>query len=226
MNDAGSNGDVTGKGVAGKGQVLEAIDRAVARVENGFVFIAACFIFILMLFLTAEVVGRKVFNAPIPGAIDWVEVWMATFAFLGVAYCQRLGGHVRMEMVVAKLGGRLLWWVEFFAVCVAFVYVCIIVRHSFKHFLRAWQWGDSTIDVQLLTWPSKLIVPVALSLLAVRLLLNMWGYARLALNPQLRPVAVPIIKNVAEQARDEIQEAMGHDADRPGGTENGGHAKQ
>ncbi len=54
------------------GGVLGAIDNVVAYVENAFTYVAASFIFILMFFLTAEVIGRKVFNSPIPGAIDWV----------------------------------------------------------------------------------------------------------------------------------------------------------
>ena len=194
------------------GGALGAIDKVVSWVEDFFTYVSATFIFILMFFLCGEVVGRYVFNAPIPGAIDWVEVWMATFAFLGAAYCQRLGGHVRMEMIISKLHGKTLWWIEFFAVSVGFVYVCMIVFHSFKHFLRAIEFGDSTIDIQLLTWPSKLIVPVALSLLAIRLLLNMWGYARLALNPDLQPVAVPVMKDAAEIAREEIEHGLGHDA--------------
>lgn len=206
MHGAASSSPETGGGALG------AIDRVVSKIEDLFTYVAATFIFILMFFLCGEVVGRYVFNAPIPGAIDWVEVWMATFAFLGAAYCQRLGGHVRMEMIISKLHGKTLWWIEFFAVSVAFVYVCIIVNHSFKHFLRAIEFGDSTIDIQLVTWPSKLIVPVALTLLAIRLLLNMWGYARLALNPSLSPVAVPVMKDVAEQAREEIEHGLGHDA--------------
>lgn len=197
---------------AKSGGMLGAIDKVVSVIEDAFTYIAASFIFILMFFLTAEVLGRKLFNAPIPGAIDWVEVWMATFAFLGAAYCQRLGGHVRMEMLISRVKGSLGWWMEFLATAVAFVYVVIIINHSFKHFVRAWEWGDSTIDIQLVTWPSKLIVPVALTLLAIRLLLNMWGYVRLALNPGLEPVAVPLTKTAADIAKEEIEDALGHDA--------------
>jgi C4-dicarboxylate transporter, DctQ subunit len=193
--------------------LLGTIDRFVSYIENAFVFVAAIFIFIMMFFLTAEVLGRKLFNAPIPGAIDWVEVWMGTFAFLGAAYCQRLGGHVRMDMLVGRFRGVTLWWSEFIAVTIGFIYVVIIVIHSYGHFLRAVNFGDSTIDIQLLTWPSKLMVPVAMSLLAVRLLLNMWGYARLALDPSKQPVAVPIRKTAADIAREEIEQSLGHDAD-------------
>lgn len=93
------------------GGLLGTLDRIVSVFEDAFTYIAASFIFILMFFLCGEVIGRYVFNSPIPGAIDWVEVWMATFAFLGAAYCQRLGGHVRMEMIISKLHGKTLWWI-------------------------------------------------------------------------------------------------------------------
>jgi TRAP-type C4-dicarboxylate transport system permease small subunit len=193
--------------------LLGMIDRFVSYIENSFVFVAAVFIFIMMFFLTAEVLGRKLLNNPIPGAIDWVEVWMCTFAFLGAAYCQRLGGHVRMEMLIGRFSGVKLWWSEFFAVTIAFIYVVIIAVQSYAHFSRAIEFGDSTIDIQLLTWPSKLMVPVAMSLLAVRLFLNMWGYARLALDPSKDPVAVPIMKTAEDIAREEIEHGLGHDAD-------------
>jgi TRAP-type C4-dicarboxylate transport system permease small subunit len=208
-------GAPSGTAPSSNGGALSAIDRFVSYIENAFTFIAAIFIFIMMFFLTAEVVGRKVFNAPIPGAIDWVEVWMGTFAFLGAAYCQRLGGHVRMEMIVGKLKGSTLWWTECFAVVIAFIYVVIIAYQSFLHFERAYNIGDSTIDIQLLTWPSKLMVPLAMTLLAIRLALNIWGYIRLAANPDREPVAVPIAKDPADVAREEIEHGLGHEAHQP-----------
>src|SRR5690606_23526719 len=94
------------------GGALGAVDRFVARIEHLFYFVAALVIFMLMFFMVAEVLGRKLLNNPIPGAIDWIEVSMATFAFMGAAYCQRLGGHIRMELVISRLHGRLLWAIE------------------------------------------------------------------------------------------------------------------
>src|SRR3546814_1267654 len=64
------------------GGPLGAVDRFMARIEDAFNLVAALVIFIMMFFMVAEVVGRKVFNAPIPGAIDWIEVSMAAFAFM------------------------------------------------------------------------------------------------------------------------------------------------
>ena len=36
--------------------------------------------------------------------------------------------------------------------------------------------GDSTIDINLPTWPVKLIVPIMFGFLLTRLLLQIWGY--------------------------------------------------
>lgn len=197
------------------GGALGFVDRFVARIENAFNLIAALVIFILMFFMVAEVIGRTIFNHPIPGAIDWIEVSMAAFTFLGVAYCQRLGGHIRMEIVISRMHGRLLWALEFLTTAIAAFYIFVIMRRSFFHFMRAYEIGDSTIDIQLPVWPSKLIVPIALGLLLIRLLIQLWGYLRLILHPEATPVAVPIIMDVAEHAREEIEEALGDELERP-----------
>ena len=201
---------------------LSAIDRFFGRIEDAVTLFAAIVIFILMLFVVCEVIGRYVFNRPIPGAIDWIEVYMAIFAFLPAAYAQRLGVHVRMELVVAKMRGRLLWGVECFAVCIGVVYCLIIIDKSWEHFLRSVIEGDSTIDVQLQTWPGKLVVPIALVLLCIRLAIQVWGYGRLALDPEKAPQAVPVILDAAEHARAEIEEVMGREDQDPTDPPDGG----
>ena len=67
--------------------------------------------------------------------------------------------------------------------------------------------GDSTIDIEIITWPAKLIVPVALSVLLIRLIIQLGGYLRLVANPALDPVAVPLLKDVEEIAEEEIRQA-------------------
>ena len=212
-----SNGANPGQG----GGALAAIDRHVSRVEDAVTLFAAAAIFALMFFVVLEVLGRKLFNHPIPGAIDWVEVYMAIFAFLPAAYAQRLGVHVRMELVVSKMRGRFLWAAECLAVAIGVVYCLVIIDKSWEHFLRAFIDGDSTIDVQLQTWPGKLVVPCALVLLCIRLAIQVWGYGRLFLDPSKAPVAVPVILDAAAHARAEIEEVMGKEArqrnNRPGG---------
>ena len=77
-------------------------DGWLAHVENAFNLFAAGAILSLMLLAVVQVIGRLLFNTPVPGFIDITEQAMAIFAFAGVAYCQRVGGHIRMEIVLGK----------------------------------------------------------------------------------------------------------------------------
>jgi len=95
------------------GSRLIRTDRAIFRLEQYLALTGGIVILALMLLAVAQIVGRKLFNAPIPGFIDWVEQFMTVFAFLGISYCQRLGGHIRMDIVVGLLRGRALWGAEF-----------------------------------------------------------------------------------------------------------------
>ena len=191
------------------GSTLSVFDVRLGRVETFFNLVAAACIFVLMFLGMAQVLGRQLLDRPINGYIDVVELSMATFAFLGIAYCQRLGGHVRMEMLLKPMRGRLLWATEIFGTLVALAVVAVLIWYSWDHFLRAYQLGDSTIDAELPVWPSKLAVPIAFGLLWLRLLVQLVGFGRLALDPRRRPVAVVTVLTPEEIAAHEIEESLG-----------------
>jgi hypothetical protein len=47
------------------------------------------------------------------------------------------------------------------------------------------------------------MIPIALTVLNLRLIIQLTGYVRLAINPKLEPMGVPLILDVAEQADEE-----------------------
>lgn len=191
-------------------------DGWLSHIENGFNLFAAFSILSLMFLAVAQVLGRLILNAPVPGFIDITEQAMAIFAFAGVAYCQRVGGHIRMEIVLGKLRGRTLYICEMLGVILIAFTVALLIWGAWFHFDRSWNFGDSTMDIRLPTWPSKLVVPVALSVLFLRLLLQIYGYARLVANPNRQPYGVPVIQDVEEVAQHEIEEAFGDDQEEGG----------
>ena len=70
---------------------------------------------------------------------------------------------------------------------------------------------DSSIDIGIPIWPSKLIVPIAFGVLVLRLLLQVWGYGRALVLGLENPVAVPLNLSVADQARLEAEALEGSD---------------
>ena len=186
------------------GRALQRADRLLGAIENALNLAAGALVFALMLFGVAQILLRTVFRAPILGYIDVVEVSMVGFAVLSIAFVQRVGGHVRMELLISRCKGRVLWLLEAAGTAAAAFIVAVLIPHAYRHFERAFEFGDSTIDIELATWPAKLVVPAALALLLLRLVLQLAGYMRLFVRPDLEPVAVPTIKDAAAQAREEI----------------------
>tara|TARA_B100001123_G_C15300192_1_gene1020759 strand:- start:90 stop:740 length:651 start_codon:yes stop_codon:yes gene_type:complete len=209
--------------MAGSSSVLEndgllsRLDRSLHRLEGWLALVSGLAVFAIMAFAVISVTGRNGFNAPIPGYVDWIEQLMPLIAFMGVAYAQRDGTHIRMDILIGQLKGRPLWIAEFITTLAALLLMILLVWGSWSHFDRSFDFNapnwsrDSSIDIGLPIWPAKLLAPVAFSVLVVRFLIQLWAYARAMIYGQSEPVAVPMIKSVAQQAADEAQALQGKD---------------
>lgn len=196
---------------------LSRADRALYRLEQFFALLSGFAVFSLMVLAVLSVAGRNFFNAPLPGYVDWIEQAMPLIAFMGVAYTQRDGGHIRMDILVGTLRGRALWAAEFVTTALILVLMVLLVWGSWAHFQRSFDFAaplwsrDSSMDIALPLWPGKLLAPVAFSVLCVRLALQLWGYGRAFLLNLVEPVAVPLVQSAAEQAAAEAETVSGAD---------------
>lgn len=194
-------------------------DRAVYKVESFLNLLAGLVALGVMLLAVANIVGRYFFDAPVPGYIDWTEQAVPAIAILGLVYCQRDGGHIRMDMLVGNLKGRILWFAELLGVILMLLVTLGLVYGTWNHFGRSFDFGspmwsrDSSVDINLPIWPAKLLFPVLFSLLAVRLVLQIWAYWIAFRSGAENPVAVPIPEDAATQALNEAETVSGMDDD-------------
>ena len=191
------------------------------RVEDACASVAAILIGLAMVLTVAEVIGRRLFNSPLPGVIDMFDLGMAAIAFLGASQCQRVGGHVRMELVLRRISGRPLWIIESLTTGLALGFVAAVAVASWQGVERAFVTQDATMDLLLPVWPSKSLVTIALIVLTVRLFLQLVDSLRLAVSPEAEPIAALRVASVVDHAREEIEEAFGGDVQSPGETDNG-----
>ena len=199
--------------------LLSRIDRQLYKLESLLALVGGWTIFSLMILAVISVGGRNFFNSPLPGYVDWIEQAMPLIAFVGIAYCQRLGGHIRMDMLVGRLSGRALWVMEFFSILIMLILIALLTWGSWAHFERSFDfdapmWSrDSSLDIRLPLWPAKLLAPVAFAVLSLRLTVQLWGYGRAIVSGTSTPVAVPLIEDAATVAA--------HEAESVSGAENG-----
>lgn len=188
------------------GSTLSKLDRSLFRIESWLALIGGLAVFALMILAVISVGGRNVFNTPLAGYVDWIEQVMPLIAFIGIAYCQREGGHIRMDIFVSWLSGRALWLFELLSTFLMLIVILLLIWGSWAHFERSFDFSapfwsrDSSVDIRLPLWPAKLLVPIAFTVMSLRLTLQLWGFGRAFLEDIPRPVAVPLVEDAATQA--------------------------
>lgn len=194
---------------------LSKLDHGLLRLEKFLALLSGIAVFSLMILAVVSVGGRNLFASPLPGYVDWIEQAMPLIAFMGVSYVQREGGHIRMDILVGQLRGRVLYVVELITTLVILLLMALLVWGTWSHFGRSFDFNapmwsrDSSMDIALPIWPAKLLAPVAFFVICLRLALQVWAYIRAIVTGN--PIAVPLPLDAAKQASLEADQLKGDD---------------
>ena len=161
--------------VSERSSLLDYTDRGFGAVERWLGYLGMIFLIGLMAMVVFEVVARYVFNRPMHGYIDIMEMMMVLLVFLTLAYCQREGGHIRMELFMTRVlrGGRRYHLAEFFHLLISLAGFGIIALFAVVETLHAREVGDSTMTIYLPTWPVRLLAAIGAIFLCLRFILQM-----------------------------------------------------
>ena len=105
--------------------LLSRLDRALLPIERFCALLSGLAIFSLMFLAVYSVAGRKFFGSPLLGYVDIIELLMPLIAIMGVSYVQRDGTHIRMDMLVGRLKGRMLWFFELVTVLLILILMLV-----------------------------------------------------------------------------------------------------
>jgi C4-dicarboxylate transporter DctQ subunit len=152
---------------------LVAINKWVTRIDTGVNFIGALLIAFVMFMSAAGIIMRYVFNKPIYGKVEITELVMAGIVFFGLAYTQKLGGHVRMSFVIERfIKGRAYHIVEAFTLLISLFTFIILTVTTLDSALYDLEFHGITPNLYLPIWPSKMTVPVGCFFLCIRLVIQ------------------------------------------------------
>lgn len=87
-------------------KLIGTVTRGVHATIKPFTWIAAVVLCMMVLLLTAHIVGRSLFSKPLLGTAEIVGLMLCTVVWLVVVYAQVAGGHIRIVLVVERLPRR------------------------------------------------------------------------------------------------------------------------
>ena len=189
--------------------LLSRCDQWLHRWESKLNLLAGIIVLLIVLFSVINIVGRGFFNKPFNAYFDLMGQSVPLIAFLGISYCQRVGGHIRMDLLLIRLQGRALWLFEFISSVFSLFIIATLTYGAYLHMSRSYILGDSTEDISLTIWPFKAVIAVMFGVLVLRLLIQSWAYLRIIIVNDNRPIAIPVPLDIEAQALQESEQVQG-----------------
>jgi TRAP-type C4-dicarboxylate transport system permease small subunit len=148
--------------------------RALLRLQDALLallaIIGAMAIGALMLHVFADVVLRNVSNKPIPATYEIVtNYYMIALAFIPLAWVERGGGMVQVEVVDAFLSKRLLDWSDRLVALISTVIYGALAWVALESALKNMASGAFVMaqNVRVPIWPAFFLVPLGFGLAAL-----------------------------------------------------------
>ena len=158
---------------------LTIIANPAAKVLN---YIAAAFLAVMMVLTGVDVLGRYLFNKPVPGSYEMTEFMMPVVIAFGLAYCALEKGHVRVELVTSRLPKRTQAVMN---TIVTLVFLGLFILVTWQTWLRAKGMidvGQLSLTLYIPVYPFVLSVAVGCAALCIVVLRDLFSYLTEAVN--------------------------------------------
>ncbi|HEY5899628.1 MAG TPA: TRAP transporter small permease [Burkholderiales bacterium] len=163
---------------------------------SGLSSVGTLWIFVLMVIINADVVGRSALTRPIPGVAEFVTLSIVGILFLQIGHCLRSGRMTRADGFLNSVKRR--WRSAGFGMEAAFALAgaaifAVLFYGSYPYLLRSWTSGEYAGVEGYVTfpiWPVRLIILIGSALGCLQYLLFAWRDLLIALGrraPETEP---------------------------------------
>ena len=127
---------------------------------------------ILMLSLIVDFVSRGIFM-PVPGVGEVSVFVMVVCVYMGIAYCEQLKGHVKVELIISRFPPRLRGMINLFNYFMILLTVAVVSYAACQSALYSYHVKEAVAGhIPLPVYPVKFAIFIGVVLYWVQLLLN------------------------------------------------------
>lgn len=144
------------------------------RLSGGFNLVAAFALVAMMLHVNIDVLGRYLFNAPLPMTTEVVSAYyMVAVVFLPLAAIEWRDGHISVEIITQFIGDRPQQLLLAATGLCAAAYFAAIAWRTWLVAVQKFEIGEFITGVAVLSiWPTRFLVPVGCGLIVLVLLVK------------------------------------------------------
>jgi TRAP-type C4-dicarboxylate transport system permease small subunit len=115
-------------------RIASFLDHFILAISRFFNIIGVTILLVMMFLVATDVLLRYIFNSPIEGAYEAIELMMAVVFCYGIAYTQRQKGHVSVNLITFRLSEKKQAIIKSF---VSAISLGLFVLMTWQSFLKA-----------------------------------------------------------------------------------------
>ena len=153
--------------------------KLINRLEEGLM---ALFLAVMTFLTATQVVLRYVFNSGWVWSLEATTYSFAWLVLLGMAYGVRTRSHIAVDLVMARLKGRVRRAATFCTLIICIVYATLMCYGGLVFVSRLYDLGNEARDLPVARWILTIMLPLGFALLALRFLELAWLFAKGRIN--------------------------------------------
>jgi TRAP-type C4-dicarboxylate transport system permease small subunit len=143
---------------------------------------------VITVIISADILGRVLFNAPIIGVPEIVKVSVVAIVWLQMAHTLRIGGHIRSDVVLDRLSPRGKAVVNLLAAGLGIFVFGFLVYSAWPQMIEGWRVREfeGELPVRVPTYPVRTILIVGAALTCFEFLVFGWRNLQAVRQPAAR----------------------------------------
>jgi TRAP-type transport system small permease protein len=132
---------------------MDKIEKFVERISrwfNGFALIALS---VMLLLVTADIIGAKVFSRPVPGAMDLTSLLALLLIGFSMTETFIMGRHIKVDFVMMRAPHRLRRILRSLSLSLCFLFFLFIVWRLFLYAHDLQVYGERSLTIKIILYP-------------------------------------------------------------------------
>lgn len=146
----------------------------IANIHRTLATMVGFLVLFLMAVIMIDVVGRFVFNNPLPGGVEISSLTFSWIIFLPLAYVLFEGKHVRLTILLMRLSNRNISIAGIVNIVLSLLFFSILMFGGWLQFWESFLIGETmAAPIWIPLWIGKLAVPLGCVLIAAQLCIDL-----------------------------------------------------
>ncbi|MCM5569906.1 TRAP transporter small permease [Burkholderiaceae bacterium FT117] len=150
------------------------------RLLSALNLLGAVWVVLIMLLITADVIGRAFFDSPLFGVPEIVKISVVGLVWCMMPHTLKIGAHLRSTILLDRMPAGAQRAVEVLSCLLGVAIFALIVYSGWDQMIEAWKVGEFEGEdpVRVPTYPIRSLVVLGAALTALQFLVMLAGHLR------------------------------------------------